>query len=516
MKKLLSLVLCFVLSVACLSVLTACGSKEKTIMLWGPEEHRDLYLKWAEEFRSTHEDAFKGYKFEFAGSGDAGASAEMGKDPLQGAALYSFANDQLADLSNLGALSPLAEADVQWVKENNLEDAVESTKIGGQYSAYPFQADNGYYMYYNRDAFKGTSAWDNATDKLREDVTFRDLYAALDKRGEGDAVYKDKNGNDIKLNWSNGMICMPMASAWYVSGIFFSVGGDYEVRYNAEGKQESATCTFTYVQPEGTQYLKDADFSIGLNALECLKNIFLNTDGSVNKHYLFADESYNDKYSLYINTANEDAVKTPLAAMLCGTWKDAEVRKAWGDNYDATVLPMLEGTDGKYAYKNFRGYKHMGVNPLCEFVRDKAENIVVLHEMAKYFTNKEAQLERYKKNGSGPSNKEAVNDPTIKADKALVALQKQYDRVCVYPETTTMKDKDGNSLAGKPVGTPSHEGYGKGFRVQDSVPQNYWTPLTDFGQNVWNEYSEKKFNAFHESNIKTTLAELQRQIEKSA
>lgn len=509
MKKLLSLVLCFVLSVACLSVLTACSGGEKTIMLWGPEEHRELYLKWAEEFRAQNEQAFEGYKFEFAGSGDAGASAEMGKDPLQGAAIYSFANDQLADLSNLGALSSLEQEDIDWVKANNLADAIESTKIGGEYKAYPFQADNGYYLYYNRDAFIGTSVWDTETNKLKENVTFRQLYAALDERGEGDAIFKDKDNNDIKLNWSNGKICMPMASAWYVSGVFFSVGGDYEVVYNSEGKQTSASCTFGYSKEEG-QKLKDADFSVGFNALECLKNIFLNEDGSVNKHYMFADEQYNDKYALYINTANEDAVKTPLAAMVCGTWKDSEVRKYWGDNYDATVLPMLEGTDGLYAYKNFRGYKHIGVNPLCEFTRSNPSNINILHAMAKYFTSKATQLERHELSGSGPSNLEALQEESIKKDKALVALQKQYDRVCVYPATTTMKDKDGNSLAGQPVGN------GKGFRVQDSVPQNYWTPLANFGQNVYNEYSQKKFNLFSELNVKTTLAELQLQIEKSA
>lgn len=503
MKKLFSIILCAVLLFSCVAVLAACSS-EKVIMLWGPEEHRALYLRWAEEFRALHPDEFKGYKFEFAGSGDAGAAAEMAKDVTKGAALYSFPNDQMADLSNLGALSTLASADVDWIKEHNSEASVDATKIGDEYKAYPLQADNGYYLYYNRDAFKGTSVWDNETDGLKDGYTFRDLYKALDERGQGDAIYKNNKGEDIKLNWSNGIVCMPMGSAWYVSGVFFSVGGDYEVKYNAEGKQESAKCWFGYELPDGVTSVKDADYTIGLNVVECLKNIFMNEDGkTVNKHYYFAKEDYNDKYALYLNTANEDAVATPLAAMLCGTWNDKMIRKYWGDeNVGATYLPTLEGTDGNYGYKNFCGYKHLGVNPMCEFVKDNPSNITLLHEMAKYFTSASTQIDRYNATGAGPSNKEALNDEQIKKDTALIALNKQYERVCVYPE--------GSPKAGQKVGN------GLGYRLQDSVPANYWTPITNFGEAFYLEFSTQNFKMFHQNNIKKTLAELQLNIEQAA
>lgn len=503
MKKIFSIVLCVVLLFSCTAVLLACSGGEKVIMLWGPEDHRSLYLKWAEEFRATHEDAFRGYKFEFAGSGDAGASAEMAKDVTKGAALYSFPNDQMADLANLGALSTLTAADVEWIKEHNTEASVSATIIGENYKAYPLQADNGYYLYYNRDAFKNTSVWDSAKDGLKDDYTFADLYKALDERGMGDAVYKNSKGEDIKLNWSNGLVCMPMASAWYLSSVFFSVGGDYEVVYNAEGKQQSAACWFGYEMPEGVTAVKDADYTVGLNAIECLKNICLNKDGSVNKHYYFAKEDYNDKYAIYINTANEDAVKTPFAAMLCGTWNDKMIRKYWGEeNYDATYLPTLEGLDGNYAAKNFCGYKHLGVNPMCEFVTDNPQNIVILHEMAKYFTSAASQIERYQATGAGPSNKEALNNEEIKNDKALKALNKQYERVCVYPA--------GSKKAGQKIGN------GLGFRIQDSVPSNYWTPLANFGEAFWLEFSTQQFKMFHQNNLKKTLAELQLNIENAA
>lgn len=511
MKKIFSLVLCAVLIFSCVAVLAAC-SGEKVIMLWGPQEHKDLYLKWAEEFRQQHADELKGYVFDFAGSGDAGAQSAMTIDPTKGAAVYSFPNDQMAILANVGALSPVFGENLDWSKSHNIESAVEATKMGDSYMAYPLQADNGYYMYYNKDAFRGTSVWDAENDCLKDDYTFRDLYNALDERGTGDSVYKDGNKNDIKLNWSNGKVCWPMASAWYVSGMFFAVGGDYDVQYNADGKQTSASCTFAYQLPEGKTSYKDGDFSIGLNAVECMKNSFLNADGKPNKHYMFADEGYNDKYMTYINTANPSAVETPLAAMVCGTWKAKDIQGFWGDDYAATYLPVLEGLDGaRYAWKNFAGYKHLGVNPLCEFAQDGGDaNIILLHKLAQYMSDKQSQLDRYELTGAGPSNKEALQDEKVAKDAALIALNKQYDRVCVYPQNTTVKDKNGNSMAGKPVGN------GLGFRVQDSVPTNYWTPLQNFGQLLYDEFSTGSLNSFNAANITRTLGQLQKDIEKSA
>ena len=106
----------------------------------------------------------------------------MSIDPTKGAAIYTFANDQMANLANLNALSPLSGADLEWAKANNIEAAVEATKLGDKYMAYPLQADNGYYMYYNRSAFEGTSVWDAEKGDLKEGYTFRDLFNALDEK----------------------------------------------------------------------------------------------------------------------------------------------------------------------------------------------------------------------------------------------------------------------------------------------------------------------------------------------
>ncbi len=505
MKKFLGVILAIVMIVSCVACLAACNSGgNKTIIIWGPSEHEELYLKYCEDFKTAHPE-LEGYKFQYAGSGDAGAYAAMNTDPTNGAAVYTFANDQMANLVNLGALAPVRNENLEWSRTKNSAAAFEATKLGDTYYAYPLQADNGYYMYYNKAAFRGTSIWDNTTDSLKEGYTFRDMYKALDEKQAADESWKD-----AYVTWA-------MGDSWYVSGVFFAVGGDYNVTYGKTGKQESADCWFSYTLPEGVTDWKKGDFTVGMDAYQCLKNSITNADGTVNPHYLYTDgdkNPLNDAIDIYTNKDNENAKKHPLAAAVCGTWKAKALKDAWGDDYAATVLPVLETDDGElFTMKNFAGYKHIGVNPLCKFINDTSldettqrQHLALLHELAQYLCSKEVCLARYAKTGAGPALLEALEDSTIKADAALIALNAQYARECKYPANYSVE-----SLRGTPVGN------GIGYRNQDSVPANYWTPIQKFGNTLYNELSSGKLEQFaNNTTIKAYLAELQAEIAQAA
>ncbi len=490
MKKILSLVLCLLMIAACCG-LTACQEEKITIMVWGPSEHEALYRQWLAEFKELHAEELKNVIFDYAGSGDAGAYSAMATDPASGAAVYTFANDQMANLLNLGALSQVTGDNLEWSKNNNSAASVEATKMGDTYYSYPLQADNGYYMYFNKAAFKGTSVWDEANDTLKAGYTFRDLYNALDEKG-GD--------------WANGKVTYAMGDSWYLSGVFFAVGGDYSVEYDEEGKQSSADCWFAYTAEEGQSYV-DGDFTVGMNAVECMINAICDKGTTnINKHYVYTDgdkNPLNDYISIHTNPDEDKAKSEPLAAVVCGTWKAKELQQNWGDDYAATVLPTLETNDGsQYAMKNFAGYKNIGVNPQCSFATKSRENLLLLHELAQYLSGKDQQIARYNATGAGPSNLEALKDETIANDAALQALNAQYDRECVYPA--------GTANAGKDVGN------GLGYRVQDSVPANYWTPIQKFGNQLFNELDAGKLDGFSEDNIKRTLAQLQMDVEAAA
>ena len=148
MKKSLCIILAVLLIAVSVVTLVACDKEgeEKAILIWGPAEHESIYLKYANQFKEAHAEALKGYKFQYEGSGDAGAYSAMNVDPQRGAAVYTFANDQTANLRNLSALAVLNDEQLAWSKEHNSATAVEATKIGDKYVAYPLQADNGYFM----------------------------------------------------------------------------------------------------------------------------------------------------------------------------------------------------------------------------------------------------------------------------------------------------------------------------------------------------------------------------------
>ncbi|MCM1195233.1 MAG: extracellular solute-binding protein [Corallococcus sp.] len=496
MKKILCLVLVLMLVAGSAVALTSCDSKE--IIVWGPGDHEEIYLKWTQEFMDMHPEAFEGYKVTYAGSGDSGAYSAMNVDPTSGAAVYTFANDQMANLLNLAALSPVTGDNLAWSQANNDARAFAATFMGEQSWAYPLQADNGYYMYYNKAAFRGTAVWDDTNDCLMENYTFRQLYEALDSKTD---------------NWKKGKVTWAMGDSWYASGVFFAVGGDYEIGYDGDGRQNSADCWFSYTLPEGVTDKKRGDYTVGFDAYECMKNSITTADGKISDHYLYTDgdkNPLNDKIDLYSNPANFEGQETPLAAAVCGTWKAKTLKEAWGDDYGATVLPMLETDDGEmFAMKNFAGYKHMGVNPQCKFANavEDDSNLKLLHELAKYLCGKEISLERYEATGAGPANLEALADPDVAADAALLALNAQYDRVCKYPMNYAKEELRGQDI-----------GNGLGYRVQDSVPANYWTPIQTFSNTLYNEISgTQPLDKFKNMvNTRNFLAELQTQISQAA
>ena len=219
--------------------LTSCGSFEG-ILFWGPSEHEALYKALWNEFVEANPE-YADIEFQYGTNGDAGAYDALAVDVQSGASIYTFANDQLANIVRIGGAAALPDADAKWIEENHTQAANDAGKIDGKYYGYPVSADNGYVFCYNKDAFEGTSVWDKETDNLKAGYTLRDLYAALDEKG-----LDEETGYD----WSNGLVLWACGSAWYESGVFFGTGGDYSIKFDSEGKQESAECWFGYTEDE--------------------------------------------------------------------------------------------------------------------------------------------------------------------------------------------------------------------------------------------------------------------------
>lgn len=112
---------------------------------------------------------------------------------------------------------------------------------------------------------------------------------------------------------------------------------------------------------------------------------------------------------------------TNLAAIVDGTWDSATVQELFGENYACAKLPSFTGSDGQtYQMSGFGGFKLLGVKP-----QQDENKLAVCDALAAYLSGEEVQLARYDAVGWGPSNMNAQQSDTVKADVALSALAEQ-------------------------------------------------------------------------------------------
>lgn len=107
-----------------------------------------------------------------------------------------------------------------------------------------------------------------------------------------------------------------------------------------------------------------------------------------------------------------------IIAGVSGTWNAAEVEKAWGDNYAATKLPTYTCAGEQVQMASYAGYKLIGVNAY-------SKNVEAAMKLARYLTNYDNQVKRFKVRGLGPSNVMAADSEEVKENPAIAALALQ-------------------------------------------------------------------------------------------
>ena len=101
--------------------------------------------------------------------------------------VFTFADDQLLAFAASGILTPIENADD--VRARNVEGSVEAATIDDSLYAYPLTADNGYFLYYNKEYFTS------------EDLTSLDQILSV----------AAENGKKVTMDFS---------SAWYLYAFF--------------------------------------------------------------------------------------------------------------------------------------------------------------------------------------------------------------------------------------------------------------------------------------------------------
>ncbi|MDE7168495.1 MAG: extracellular solute-binding protein [Clostridia bacterium] len=365
-KRLISLLACGVLTASAVAGLTACGDGGIKLTVWGSATQQETLKQMVEEFKAANPDTK--YNIEVGVGEEDMAASNVTKAPSAAADVYCYSNDQLINLLKLGALSRLGGDYLDFVKTNNSEESVASGSIAygtddEKVYGYPYAADNGYFMYYDKSV-------------LTEEQV-----------GSLETIISVCEGAGKKIHWA-------LDVPWYVAGWFFTFGGEYKVEYDYSNNYTETKVEVNFNENGGILASKAMAMLAGSSS--------------------FAGKGTDDEKILTGFATHNTAVA------VSGTWNAKAIKERLGDNYGVCELPTVtvDGTT-KHLY-SFKGYKLMGVNPNTKYAAEA-------HKLAQFLTSEANQQARYEKHQIGPTNKTVANSDAVKGDITLNVLNSQNE-----------------------------------------------------------------------------------------
>ena len=116
------------------------GTETVELTVWGEKDNTATLTKMIDSFKE-----------QYKGQADSEVRNAMLTDVHGGADVFSFPDDQLISLVAGGVLVPVPNAEE--VSAENIKESVDAATLNGKLYGYPMTADNGYFMYYNKDYF---------------------------------------------------------------------------------------------------------------------------------------------------------------------------------------------------------------------------------------------------------------------------------------------------------------------------------------------------------------------------
>ena len=266
------------------------------LKLWCDSTEQAIVEELVNTFIEKHKDeATITVTYESIGSADAKNAAFA--DVANAADLFYIADDQFLTLVASGMLEPIANSSD--IAKLHLEGAVDAASINGTMYAYPVSADNGYFLYYDKDYFS------------EEDVKSLDKILAVCKA----------NNKKFVMDWTSG---------WYLYSFFGNTG----MHMGLADDGLSTNCNWN--STEGT--IKGVDVAKAMLAISSNSAFVSRTD--------------------YEAAAKEG---TAIAG-ISGVWNINAIKEAYGDDYGACKLPTYTVAGQQVQMSSFKGYKLLAVN----------------------------------------------------------------------------------------------------------------------------------------------------------
>ncbi len=273
-----------------------------SLTVWGAAEDEELL----HEMIGGFEQQYRGqadFQITYQPQSESSCTNALMADLENGADVFAFADDQLNTLVAAGALDPVENADA--VRASNLPEAVLAASVNDTLYALPLTADNGYFLYYDRQYFS------------QEDI------ASLDRMLDIAA----ENGKKVSMDWTSG---------WYLYALFGNTG--LTVGLNDDGITNYCTWNSTDGKIKGTD-VAQAMLEIAAHPG------FLSTDDAG-----------------FVEGVRDGTI----IAGVNGVWNAVAVEEAWGGGFGASKLPVYECGGQQVQMASFSGYKLIGVNAYSE------------------------------------------------------------------------------------------------------------------------------------------------------
>jgi len=338
--------------------------QQVSLRVWGAEEDQALLATLIEGFKETYKD-YAEFDIEIGTESESTAKDTILTDIEAAADVYAFANDQLTDLVNAGALLELDTVDEALVAYTgnsladilaaNGEGSVLASQKDGKTYAFPMGGGNNYFLYYDSTVVTDPSNWD---------AILADCAAANKKAG------------------------MTFASGWYNASFFQGAG--FTTGMNADG---TTTIDWNGTSPSGITGVQVAQAMLNLSSNAAFLPI---ADGDISNQIASGD----------------------LAAVVSGTWDAQAAQDAFGDGYAAAKLPTYTCADKQVQMGCYSGFKLIGVNAYSK----QAGWAALLGE---YLTNMDSQVARFQARQLAPTNTVASADPAVMQNIAIAASAEQ-------------------------------------------------------------------------------------------
>lgn len=273
------------------------GKEDIKLSIWAGAEDENYITAVTQNFIKEHESEAN-ITIEYSPMVEGECRSNLLGNVLKGADVYTTTDGDLQSIAAGGAASPVANPDE--ISSRNTKASVESVTIYSTIYGYPITADNGYFLYYNKNYLTSNDV--KTLDKILE-------VAA-------------KNKKKFAMDWTSG---------WYTYAFFGQTG--MRVGLSKDGMTNLCNWNNTKGDIKGVD-VASAMLKIGKNPG------FENT----------AD---------WIKGIQRGSV----IACVSGIWDESAIKKALGDNYAAAKLPTYTVAGKQVQMASFFGYKALGVNP---------------------------------------------------------------------------------------------------------------------------------------------------------